>query len=189
MNVDDDEILKVFDIQEQEQIVMKKIRHLENSDLHFERIHVNLAKKERFFDDVQSSENDSSDEKLAEICDFLSQNCREISNAAKPPRATLDEWIQTGKFEIQRRREIRAVCHVIKAIGQMGITLGELCGKLKIAIEQIAGILADLSGDKKWCPRPWIAPEGFLFFLRDFWGEKFGFGSPRASFDLKVFSR
>ncbi|PIC37281.1 hypothetical protein B9Z55_015964 [Caenorhabditis nigoni] len=178
MNVDND-ILAAFTKIENDQTV-KKIRYLESADLHFEKVRVNMDR---------TGSGASDEEKIVPIQRKIQKVTRYMDNSreVKDP-VSLDDFIQAKNFDLDRRREIRAVVHVIKGSRQAGITLQELSLKVKRSIETIQEILADLNegrqirlvgvddhrwvsieyeacwtvqlGNRRWCPRPWVSPEG-----------------------------
>ncbi|KAF1759618.1 hypothetical protein GCK72_016085 [Caenorhabditis remanei] len=179
MDVDGD-ILDAFCKVENDETI-KKIRYLESADLHFEKIRVNLVKNSESIEDDVTTTTEASIDKVLKFLD----NSRDAT-----PTMTLDEYIQNNKFELDKRREIRAICHVIKASRPTGITIAELKKKVKIPLERIEQIVAELNevrqilavgvddkrwvsneyeacwtvqlGENRWCPRPWVSPEGTI---------------------------
>uniref|UniRef100_A0A1I7TQH7 B-block_TFIIIC domain-containing protein n=1 Tax=Caenorhabditis tropicalis TaxID=1561998 RepID=A0A1I7TQH7_9PELO len=144
-----------------------------------EKIRVHLEKQAGFADPVLPSSDG-----IEQVINYLDKSRIVL------PILSLDDFIHSSQFELNRRREIRAICHVIKAARQVGITLKELSTKVKIPVERIKIILDDLDdgrqilavgvdekrwvrieyeqcwtvlfGDKRWCPRPWVSPEGTI---------------------------
>ncbi|EGT48614.1 hypothetical protein CAEBREN_25488 [Caenorhabditis brenneri] len=179
MHVDDD-ILAAFTKIENDQTI-KKIRYLESADLHFEKIRV-ILEKQPIPEGTESIVPEAKN--ISTVLNYMDK-----SRTVQDP-ISLDEFIQNSHFELDRRREIRAVCHVIKATKQVGITLKDLSGKVKIPLDGIKQILKDLEdgrqilsvgvdeerwvrieyeacwtvilGEKRWCPRPWVSPEGAI---------------------------
>ncbi|CAI2349869.1 unnamed protein product [Caenorhabditis sp. 36 PRJEB53466] len=171
MRVDDD-ILEAFSKMDKDQTV-KKIRYLESTDLHFEKVHVIIEK---------TGENSDQEDMLDEIVKFLDKS-RVVQE--KP---LIDDWIR--RFEGPIRRQIRAVLLVIKASKAAGVTIKEISSMVKFPLERIPIILKDLNdnqyilecgvderrlvsseyeaawnitvNDRKWCPRPWLSPEGTI---------------------------
>lgn len=178
MNVDDD-ILAAFTKIENDQTV-KKIRYLESADLHFEKVRVQLEKSPQYPEErVPSVES-----KIQEVLTILDTS-REIKDSIQ-----IDELVQIKHYDMDRRLEMRAMLHVIKATRQVGMLLSDMQRRVKLPIERIHEILSDLDearlilsvgvddkrwvsieyetcwtvqlGDKRWCPRPWVSPEGSI---------------------------